>query len=648
MRWLVVVITLVATSIASAGIIEDLAKDPEVLNAQLSPNGEYLAVLREEEDKRIVVVFTFPAMQLSSVMSFPGRNEVGWFAWVNEDRLIARVVENFDYLEGEQSRGELFAMNADGTKSEHLFGYRAGADAAKSRTQRKRNEYGSASILDYLWDDPKHVLVEIVYFNTGGYNFVVEAARLNVYNGRLSRRIRAPMSNANLVAANGDVRFSFTNDDDQNLVIHLRDPKSGEWSELSRTPYGESAITPYGVADDGRMYVGYEPNGGPRGVYLMDINSQERELISQHSVVNTSFLTDHQDKPYGGFTQDGTLDFVSFNDAHPLSAALQRVEPAFPGRQPWVSSATHNFDKVIFGVADDNSTTEFYLLDDGKLQLLFDSRPAVDDELLAERQPVSYEARDGITIHGYLSIPPGSSGKNQPFVIVPHGGPHGPRDDWSLGWEAFIPASGYTMLQVNYRGSGGYGTRFEAMGFRKWHTTMQDDLTDAVRWAIDEGIADPNRICIFGWSYGGYAAVMSIAREPDLYKCSIAGAGVYDNEEQYRNADFAVGTRWGKKYMDKVIGPTKEDRATASPITYVDRIKTPLLLIHGEEDARVPVAHSYKLIDAMVKAGKPKPPYIELENEPHGPRKEENVIIWYSSVIDFLERHIGRPELAAR
>ena len=170
---------------------------------------------------------------------------------------------------------------------------------------------------------------------------------------------------------------------------------------------------------------------------------------------------------------------------------------------------------------------------------------------------------------------------------------------------------------------------------------MQDDLTDSVRWAIEQGYADPERICIFGWSYGGYAAAMSISREPDLYKCSVAGAGVYDNEVQYDSSDFAEGTRWGKKYLDKVIGPSKEARAAASPATFAHKIKTPLLLVHGEDDVRVPVEQAYVMQQAMKAAGKPVPELIELPNEGHTPRKEENNLRWRRATIEFFEKHIG-------
>ena len=224
--------------------------------------------------------------------------------------------------------------------------------------------------------------------------------------------------------------------------------------------------------------------------------------------------------------------------------------------------------------------------------------------------------------------------------MVPHGGPHGPRDYWGFQWfEGFLPANGYATLQINFRGSGGYGMEFENAGYKEWDGKMMDDIIDATRWAIDKGIADPERVCVFGWSFGGFSAAMTIIREPDLFKCSVAGAGVYEHTIQF-DSDFGEHTRWGRKYLEKVLG-NREEMDAASPVNHVEKIKTPLLLIHGDDDERVPIEHAYELQKAFRQAGKPEPRLIKLRNEAHTPRKEENIYEYQKATVDFIRAHIG-------
>ena len=634
--------------VTNAGIVEDIAADPEFLNAEISPTGEYLAALKEIDNKRTVVVFKFPSMEPAGVMRFPGRNEVGNFMWVNDERIVASIVTQFDRLEAEQSRGELFAMNADGSKSEYLFGYRATEEQGSGHIKRRTREWASASIVDPLWHDDKQALIQISSW-TAGYSSVQETALINVYTGRIRNRVKGPVTNAQLITnAQGEVRLSASVDDDFNTVFHIRDAKTKKWRELAKISYGETGIEPVLLKNDEQLIAMLQPDGKPRGLYEINLSTMEREEILQHDVVDVRERIDFNNRLYGAQFYDGVPSFTAIDESHPHTQLVQSMEQTFKGRYPFITSSTHDYNRSIIGVADDNHTTEYYIYDrtSNQLQLLFDEKPFLDDTKLGTAEPVTITARDGLELHGYLTLPPGSDGQNMPFVIVPHGGPHGPRDHWWHGWEDFIPASGYAMLRVNYRGSGGYGTAFEKKGFGEWPGAMQDDLTDSVRWAIEEGIADPERICIFGWSYGGYAAAMSITREPDLYKCSAAGAGALDLEEQYRNSDFAADTRWGHKYLDKVIGPTKEDRIAASPITHVAKVKTPVLLIHGEEDARVTVENSRRYAEALKKVGGPLYKYIELPNEPHSPSNPKNWTRVMVEVVDFLKAHIGPGSFA--
>ena len=630
---------------ALAKFDNDFARLPEIWDAKISPQGDYLAVEKEEDERRVVAVFTYPKLDLINVIAFPGKNEVGDFWWVNDERILVQIAVDWGNREDDVSYGELYAVNADGTRGKYLFGLRGDSlTKTKSRVQKVSTEYGSASFEHARWHDPKTVLVSIREWSRG-YKNVTYSAVLDVYTGRLTDKVPAPTANAFVVPdRRGDVRFSQYIDDDQVSIIHFRNPETGKWEEFSRAPYGESQIEPLAVAEDGRIYVEKSENDGPAGIYLMDPKTQQFEKVYQHNLVDADgLMMDWQDNVYGVASTPDYIEFHFTDKEHPSAQLRMGLMNAFPEAFPRIWNTTHDYRLSVVFLDEDTRSGEIYLYDaaTGELKLLFDMRPWMDDSLISPMEPVKITARDGVALHGYLTVPRNIRARNLPLLIVPHGGPHGPRDEWGYQWfEGFLPWHGYAILQVNYRGSGGYGMAFERMGYKEWGKKMQDDLTDATNWAIEEGIADPDRICIFGWSYGGYAALMGVVREPDLYKCAVAGAGVYDNKIQY-DSDFGEGTRWGRKYLAKVIGDIDELNA-ASSVYYVDRIKTPVLLIHGDNDQRVPIEHAYTLQRAYRKAGKPEPKLIKLKNEAHTPRNEDNIIRLQKESLAFIEKHIGK------
>ena len=640
---------LAVTFCLSAHAYDDsFAKIPEIQGARISPTGEYLAVVKEEDERRVVAVFEFPKMELINVIAFPGKNEVGNFWWVNDDRILVRVDVDWGNREQDISYGELYAVNADGTRGKYLFGLRGDQlGETKSRIQRVTVEYGSASFEHARWQDPDTVLVSIREWSRGFKN-VTYSAFLDVYTGRITNKILAPTSNAFIISDhNGDVRFSQYLDDDQTSIIHFRNPETNKWEEFSRAAFGESQIDPISMHRDGRIYVTKSENDGPEGVYLMDPKTQEFEEVYQHDLVDADGLMfDWEGNVYGAASTPGYMEYHFTDEEHPSAQLRMGLMNAFPDTFPRVGSTTHDYKLSVVELQQDVRSGEFYLYNSetGQLQLLFDAIPWMNDQVLSPMEPVEITARDGVELHGYLTVPRNAKKKDLPLIIVPHGGPHGPRDYWGYQWfEGFIPLNGYAMLQVNYRGSGGYGMKFERMGYKEWGKKMQNDLTDATQWAIEQGIADPERICIWGWSYGGYAALMGVVREPDLYKCAVGGAGVYDNKIQF-DSDFGEGTRWGRKYLARVIGDM-DALNEASSVYYVDQIKTPVLLIHGDDDQRVPIEHAYTLQNAYKKAGKNPPRLIKLKNEAHTPRNEDNWRLLQRESIKFFEKHIGKGVL---
>ena len=259
-------------------------------------------------------------------------------------------------------------------------------------------------------------------------------------------------------------------------------------------------------------------------------------------------------------------------------------------------------------------------------------------EMLSEVRSINLKARDGLPLQGFITIPRGSNGRNLPLVVNPHGGPFGIYDYWAYNFETQLLASrGYAVLQLNFRGSGNNGRAFEHAGYKQWGGTMQDDLTDATHWAIQQGIADPHRICIYGASYGAYAALMGVAKEPNLYRCAIGYVGVYDMDLMYHGGDVHE-SMYGYNSLKEQLG--KQNLDAISPTNLADRITVPVMLVAGREDRRAPYEHTERMRDALQRAGKQVDARIYY-GEGHGFYKEADVTDFYTRMLAFLDRNIG-------
>ena len=302
----------------------------------------------------------------------------------------------------------------------------------------------------------------------------------------------------------------------------------------------------------------------------------------------------------------------------------------------------------VVAVHSDVHPTEYYLLDlRGRTQLVLLGRTnsLLDPAQLQPMKEITYQARDGLTIHGYLTLPRGAAGRKVPLVINPHGGPYGIRDYWGYNPEVQLLANrGYAVLQPNYRGSAGYGLDFLKAGRHEWGAKMQDDLTDGVQWAIAQGFADPDRICIYGASYGGYAALAGAVFTPDLYCCAVNYVGV---------SDIGLIANWqheygqgGKAFYKMMIGDDEALIAARSPVNFVERIRIPTLHAYGENDPRVDIKNWTELESALQKYHKTYE-YIRQEGEGHGFHYEEAKINFYRHLDAFLAKYLA-PERKGR
>ncbi len=326
------------------------------------------------------------------------------------------------------------------------------------------------------------------------------------------------------------------------------------------------------------------------------------------------------------------------------------LRAGFPDREVNITSIADDEKRFIFAVTSDRDPGRYYLGDlrgeSLKVQMISAVLPTIKPEEMSPMEPVKFQSRDGLTIHGYLTKPKGRADRHTPLLIMPHGGPFGIRDSWGFNAEVqFLASRGYAVFQVNYRGSGGYGDAFERAGYAEWGGKMQDDLTDAVKWAIDQGYADPDRVGIIGASYGGYAALAGVTMTPELYKVGINYVGV---------SDLRLITRWGtersvgsKAVFALRIGKDPKLLYDRSPVNHVANIRVPTLHAYGRNDPRVTIENWTVLEAALKKHNKPYESIIE-KKEGHGFEKAEASIKYYSAVEAFLAKHMPSDALQAR
>ena len=323
----------------------------------------------------------------------------------------------------------------------------------------------------------------------------------------------------------------------------------------------------------------------------------------------------------------------------------ERLQAQFPGMEVRVASESDDETKRTIWVGSDKVTGRFYYDTDGqeKATLLCDRTPWLKEEQMADMKPITYTSRDGLTIHGYLTLPKGREAKDLPVVINPHGGPWA-RDGWGFNNEAqFLANRGYAVLQMNFRGSTGYGRKFWETSFKQWGKTMQDDITDGVQWLVKQGTVDPKRVAIYGGSYGGYATLAGITFTPELYACGVDYVGV-SNLFTFMNT---IPPYWepGRKMFYEMVGDPAADKdsvlmASASPVMHADKIVCPLFIAQGRNDPRVNVDESDQMVKALEARGV-KVEYMVKDNEGHGFHNEENRFDFYGAMEKFLDQHIG-------
>lgn len=649
---------LMLSGIAFAGPLPAVAfaKPSSYESVRLSPDGRHLAISVRAGSQYSLLVLSLPDKKPVSGMRFAGNSTVGSIEWTSNRRLLIAM----GYLQpGDDTAtpsGELFAMNVDGSGRDYLFGWQGESNFGSRIASRATAERGFAEIEDPLPGDPEHALVTVITSNNtvrtadGRYysrNFT-PVYRMNVNSGKRTLVAEPPMRvpHRYFADARGQVRMVVgVGDDSYESRIYWR-IEGGSWQPV---PLG-GEVEPLRVTRDGtRAY--FLVSGKEESRCLMEWtfptapsgSTAPKSLFCRPVPELGTVYFSLDDRPYGYGAHTGAamvLTDTTSAEAR-VTAALQAQ---FPGQIVYLADASFDHRKLLFFVYSDHNSGEYYLYDavTGEASLFDAVQDWLDPEQMSSVRPIRYRARDGLDIQGFLTLPSGRDAKRLPLVVLPHGGPIGVRDIWA--WQAepqFLASRGYAVLQMNYRGSGGYGEAFEKRGFGEWGGKIIDDITDGARWAVAQGIADPARLCIVGASYGGYAALMSAVREPELYRCAVGLSGAYDLKLLVSDSDVSQ-RQSSRLFWQDSIGRTPEDLTRQSPVSHVSRLKSALMIVHGERDIRTPITQAKALRKALDAAGKPYEWHVEAE-EGHSLMNVESLTRYYERLETFLARHIGTP-----
>lgn len=625
--------------------VEDFARRPKFTDAKISPTGEYLAVSVPQDDQTGLVIIRLADMKITGGARGGLRTHVADFWWVNPNRIVVALANQYGALDRLHLNGELMGVNADGSGLLHLYGYLGGKGSGKLR--QGTQESGYAELVSTLPHDPNNVLIAVRHYDDDWSRNSAIAFLMDVMSGKTQWAARAPLPGPIAFVADekGEVRYAVGQDEDT-LADHtfVRNPTTDQWTEIGK-PTIERSIIPLRITSDGTTVYQHARDG--TDAYCLsaqDLASGISQKLACHAVADLAWVYFSADRnvPLAAVFEPGKPELAWVNKNHPDAKVLALLATGFPGQEVVPTSWSDDGSELVFLVYGDKNPGEFFLYDrkTGKAQFLVARYEWINPKDMAEVRPISFKSRDGATVHGFLTLPPGRPLTKLPLVVHPHGGPFGVRDSW--GWDTdpqLLANRGYAVLQINFRGSGGYGLKHLESARQSWGTLMIDDITDAVRWTLAEGIADPGRICIYGASYGGYAALMSAVREPDLYQCVIGYVGVYDLEAMISDTDIGR-TQMGRNFMDMYLGADSKILAEQSPINHLDQLKAPVFIIHGESDLRAPFNQAKLLRKALKKRNHPYE-WLTRVNEGHGFYKEEHRIDLYNKLLDFLDRHIG-------
>ena len=636
----------------------DFAKAPEIRQPILSPDGKHLAaVLIEGQSKGTdarfqLVVFDLPGLQVASRLDFHRNLLPGGITWVSNTRLVVAEARQSGTLDFPTADGNILALDFDGKQQRELYST-AGWGNPGTPFNVSSMVHGYPAVVGATDAMNGHVFLSITPFphNTGMRNggaqrtLLYDVNSMDGYPKQVAEIDHGDMS----FLVDHDVALFASGSDAQGMpAVYSRSDGQSQWQRMAPAQVGE-VFEPLRVTPDGKhLYALYSAKGGPAQLVETDFSGSDRKVLASNDFGSVADLwhTPNHHQPFAvtfaGVYSNGKPAVTYLLDDR-YASIMQALNKQFGDHFVGLTSISKDGNTILVHAVSGNDPGEYALLDAKNMQLrpLFQSEPWIKPGQIGPRMPFQFHNRNGLLLDGYLTFPVGVAHEGLPTVVLVHGGPIGIRDQWyydPLQLAPFLANRGYAVLNVNYRGSSGRGLAFQHSGWRQYGTGIQDDIVDAVHWAIRKGYADPQRICVFGASFGGYSSLMQPIVAPGLYKCAIDYAGVSDMTiEQDRSVYSHEAT--GNVFFKQAIG-TREDAKAISPLFMLDRFNVPVLIAQGGADNIVPPQNAERLRDALEAAHKPYQ-WLYYPEEYHGFQTEPHRVALLQKMQAFLTEYLG-------
>jgi dipeptidyl aminopeptidase/acylaminoacyl peptidase len=598
--------------------------NPERLSPRLSPDGTRLAWIAPHEG--VLNVWLAPASTEAGVDWAQARvvtddtdRGIRMFAWAHDGRHLLYLQDT-----GGDENWRLHDVDTTTMERRDLTPF----DGVQARLIAMERKFPAELLVGLNRDNPE---LHDVY-------------RLDLVTGELTKELENPGFIDWVADAQLSVRAAVAPQPDGSLVLQVRDTPEARWRPLLTVP-ADDALTSHAVAfsEDGGALLGVSSVGANTGrLVRIDVATGAEQVLAGDPEADVSDVKIHRDtrEPQIVTVEKDRSEYIVLDPS--VSGDLAAIRALHPG-DPMVVSADDAEATWLVGFTNDAGAVPFFAYDRASRtgRFLFEHQPALSRYQLAAMEPFSFTARDGLTVHGYLTFPPGTDRSSLPAVLNVHGGPWS-RNSWGFNPEAqWLANRGYLCVQVNYRGSTGYGKAFVNAGDREWGGRMQDDLTDAVAFVTGQGWADPARVAIYGGSYGGYAALAAAAFTPDRYRCAVDIVG----PSSLKTLIETIPPYWAPmiaQFHRRVGDPVADADFlwSRSPLRAASEIRIPLLIAQGANDPRVKQAESEQIVAALEAAGIDHE-YLLFPDEGHGFAKPENRLRFYAAAEQFLARHLG-------